>query len=146
MIVQDIMTTNVKAFTEDQSIKDIAIMMVMDHISGAPVVDHDNNLVGIISEKDILQHMFPKLEEVMNEGKLDFEDMESRYKDTMSVKIGEIMVKDVTSIALDMPCLKAASTMWLKNFRRIPVTVKGKLVGIVSIGDVHRAIFSNAMN
>ena len=67
MQVQDIMSTNVKTVTSDQLVKDIAIMMIMDHISGAPVVDDDNNLVGIISEKDILQHMFPKLDEVMSD-------------------------------------------------------------------------------
>jgi CBS domain-containing protein len=117
----------------------------MDHISGAPVVDGDNNLVGIISEKDILQHMFPKLDEVMSDAHLDFENMEHNYKDTMSVKIGDIMTKGVASIDLDMPCLKAASTMWLRKFRRIPVTHNGKLVGIVSIGDVHRSIFKSCM-
>jgi len=61
MIVQDIMSTDVKTVTADQPVKDIALMMIMDHISGAPVVDADNNLVGIISEKDILQHMFPEI-------------------------------------------------------------------------------------
>ena len=61
MIVQDIITTNIKTVFLDQPVKDIALMMIMDHISGAPVVDADNKLVGIISEKDILQHMFPDL-------------------------------------------------------------------------------------
>ncbi len=145
MKVQDIMQTNVKTVVADQPVKDIAIMMVMDHISGAPVVDEDNNLVGIISEKDILQHMFPKIDEVMNGTHLDFENMEHNYKDTMNVKIGEIMTENVASIDLDVPCLKAASIMWLQKFRRIPVTREGKLVGIVSIGDVHRAIFKSCM-
>jgi CBS domain-containing protein len=39
------------------------------------------------------------------------------------------------------PVLKAASYMGLKNLRRIPVTVDGKLVGIVSIGDINRELF-----
>ncbi|MEO1890370.1 MAG: CBS domain-containing protein, partial [Candidatus Thioglobus sp.] len=43
MKVQDIMSTNVKTVTADQLVKDIAIMMIMDHISGAPVVDDNNN-------------------------------------------------------------------------------------------------------
>jgi predicted transcriptional regulator len=60
-----------------------------------PVVDTDNNLVGIISEKDILQHMFPDHEEVMGDTLFDFENMETNYKDTMSVKISEIMTKGV---------------------------------------------------
>lgn len=145
MQVQDIMTTDVKTVTPDQPVKDIAIMMVMDHISGAPVVDDNNNLVGIISEKDILQHMFPKIDDAMNSTLFDFENMEHNYKDTMSVKIGDLMTKSVASIDLEMPCLKAASTMWLRKFRRIPVTHKGKLIGIVSIGDVHRAIFKSCM-
>lgn len=145
MKVQDIMSVNVKTITPNQPVKDIAILMVMEHISGAPVVDENNNLVGIISEKDILQHMFPKLDEVMSDVYLDFEDMEHNYKDTMNVKIGDIMTKNVASIDANMPCLKAASTMWLKKIRRIPVTHNEKLVGIVSIGDVHRAIFKSCM-
>jgi len=61
----------------------------------------------------------------MSDTYFDFENMEHNYKDTMNVKIGELMTKEVASIDLDMPCLKAASTMWLKRFRRIPVTHKG---------------------
>jgi CBS domain-containing protein len=51
MIVQSIMSTDLKIVTADQPVKDIALMMIMDHISGAPVVDAENNLIGIISEK-----------------------------------------------------------------------------------------------
>lgn len=145
MLVQDIMSTDVRTVTADQPVKDIALMMIMEHISGAPVVDSENNLIGIISEKDILQHMFPKLDEVMSDTHYDFENMETNYKDTMNVKISDIMTDGVDSIDLDMPCLKAASNMWLRNYRRIPVTKKGKLVGIISIGDVHRAIFKSCM-
>ncbi len=146
MQVQDIMVTNVKTVKPDDLVKDIAVMMIMDHISGAPVVDDENNLLGIISEKDILQHMFPKLDEIMSDQCFDFEDLEHNYKNTMSVKIGDLMTKNVMSIEATMPCLKAASTMWLRKFRRIPVTKDGKLIGIVSIGDVHRAIFKLCMS
>ena len=72
MIVQSIMSTDLKIVTADQPVKDIALMMIMDHISGAPVVDAENNLIGIISEKDILQHMFPKLEDIMSDTYFDF--------------------------------------------------------------------------
>jgi len=145
MKVQDIMTREVKTMSPEQPVKDIALMMIMDHFSGAPVVDEDNNLVGIISEKDILQHMFPDLEEVMSDRYFSFENMEKNYKDVMNVKIGDIMTKKVESLDLNMPCLKAASTMWLRGYRRIPVTESGMLVGIISIGDVHRAIFKASL-
>jgi signal-transduction protein with cAMP-binding, CBS, and nucleotidyltransferase domain len=55
------------------------------------------------------------------------------------------MTEGVDSIDVDMPCLKAASMMWLRKYRRIQVTQQGKLIGIISIGDVHRAIFKSCM-
>lgn len=143
MKVKDIMTRDVKTFSPEDKVGDLALTMIMDHISGAPVVDNDNNLVGIISEKDILQHMFPALDEIMSDTHFDFENMEYNYTHTMNKKVGDIMVSNVSSIDLEMPCLKAASSMWIKNHRRIPVTENGKIVGILSIGDVHRAIFKS---
>jgi CBS domain-containing protein len=145
MIVEEIMKTELFTFTPDQLVKEVAVTMVTEHISGAPIVDDDNNLVGIISEKDILQHMFPNLNDIMNDQPQNFENMEKKYSDTMTVTIGSIMTKNVSSIDLEMPCLKAASTMWVKNYRRIPVTKNNKLVGLISIGDVHRAIFKSGM-
>lgn len=144
MKIRDIMKTNIKTITSEAMVRDVANIMAIEHISGLPVVD-DGELVGIISEKDILQRMFPNLEEIMGGQKMDFEKMEEGYKSALGVTVGTVMTKDVTSIEADMPCLKAASSMWVKNIRRIPVTEDGKLVGIVSIGDVHRAIFQKSM-
>jgi len=61
------------------------------------------------------------------------------------MQVQGVVSKDVSNIDLDMSCLKAASAMWLRKFRRSPVTHKGKLVGIVSVVDVHRAIFKSCM-
>ena len=66
--------------------------------------------------------MFPELEEIMSDTHFDFENMETNYKDTMNVKISEITTEGVDSIDIDMPCLKAVSTMWLRKYRRIPAT------------------------
>jgi CBS domain-containing protein len=47
----------------------------------------------------------------------------------------------VFTVEPDMPLLRAASTMFRNRIRRIPVSDGGKLLGIVSVGDVHKAIF-----
>lgn len=120
-------------------------MMLIERISGAPVVDDDNNIVGIISEKDILIHMFPTLDELMNESRPDFEELENNYQSTMPLTVKELMSSNVATVSSDIPCLKAASMMWIRKIRRIPVANDGKLVGIISIGDVHRAIFKNSL-
>jgi len=145
MQVKDIMTKNPKTVSPDTSVRDVATMMLIERISGAPVVDDDNHIVGIISEKDILIHMFPSLEELMNETRPDFEEMEHNYGSTMSQTANKLMSKNVSTVPPDMPCLKAASMMWTRKIRRIPVADNGKLVGIISIGDVHRSIFKNSV-
>ncbi|MEA3292113.1 MAG: CBS domain-containing protein [Pseudomonadota bacterium] len=146
MLVKDIMTTGVKSVQPDTLVKDVAMLMCLQSISGAPVVDEENNIVGIISEKDVLQHMFPDIADVIGEGSTpDFQAMEREYRGTMEKQVKELMTGNPATVEPDIPCLKAASIMWLRKFRRIPVAENGKLVGIVSLGDVHKAIFRSSL-
>ena len=143
MIVNDIMNTSVKTATADTLIKDIASIMCFNKISGVPVIDDDGKLIGVLSEKDILKAMFPGVNQMMQEGaSTDFESIEFDYKEILDKKVGDLMTQTVASVTAEMPLLKAASMMCSKNIRRIPVTDKDRmLTGIISIGDVHKAIF-----
>ncbi len=143
MIVKDIMNTSVKTACTNTQIKDIAAIMCFNKISGVPVINEDNTLVGVLSEKDILRAMFPDVEQIMQEGLVpDFESIEADYSGVLNKQVGDLMTQTVASVTPEMPLLKAASLMCAKKIRRIPVTDKeNKLVGIVSIGDVHKAIF-----
>jgi CBS domain-containing protein len=146
MLVKDAMSTNVKTCNKDDSIKGIATIMCFNEISGLPVVDEDNNIVGIVSEKDVLSSMFPVMQDLLDSGgKPDFEDMENDYKNILHNKVSEIMTHDVASVTPDMPVLRAASLMWVYKIRRIPVAVDNKLVGILSMGDVHKQIFQDTL-
>ncbi|MBF0265892.1 MAG: CBS domain-containing protein [Gammaproteobacteria bacterium] len=146
MLVKDAMCTTVKTCSETDSIKEIATIMCFNKISGLPVVNEDNEIIGVVSEKDVLSSMFPDMQGVMDAGgQVDFEKMESDYSDVLHKKVGEIMTRAVASVTQEMPILRAASMMWLKKIRRIPVTDGKKLVGIISMGDVHKAIFQNAL-
>ena len=143
MIVKDIMNTSVKTARNDTLIKDIASVMCLNKISGVPVIDNSSKLIGVLSEKDILRAMFPDVAQIMQEGsKPDFESIEADYTGLLDKKAADLMTQTVASVTPDMPLLKAATLMCVKNIRRIPVTDKNnKLVGIISIGDVHKAIF-----
>ena len=143
MIVQDIMNTAVKTANADTLIKDIASIMCFNKISGVPVVDDNEKLIGVLSEKDILKAMFPDVEQFMHEGaKPNFEAIEADYKGLLDKKAEDLMTQTVSA---DMPLLKAASLMCVKKIRRIPVTdTNNKLVGIISFGDVHKAIFQES--
>jgi len=146
MKVRDIMTTNVKTAQSDTPVRDIVTVMCFNKISGMPVVDNHNNVVGVVSEKDVLKKMFPSIGDVAREeGVPDFEKMEKDYSDTLTLKTGDIMTKLVASVSPDMPIMKAVSMMCVQKIRRIPVVEGGKLIGIISMGDVHKAIFKNSL-
>ena len=147
MVVKDIMNHSVKTAKADTLIKDIASIMCLNKISGVPVIDDDGALTGILSEKDILKAMFPDVTQIMEGGlKHNSELIESDYKDVLYKSAGDLMTQAVASVRPDMPLLKAVSMMCVKKIRRIPVTDNNnKLVGIISIGDVHKAIFQESL-
>lgn len=145
MLVSETMTTSVKTAKADTPVKELANIMCLNNISGLPVVDDEDNIVGIVSEKDLLKKMFPDMKEIANEGKPDFEEMEKKYSEALELIADDIMTKNVSSVTSDMPIMKAASLMCVRNIRRIPVVDNGKLVGIISIGDVHKAIYQNTL-
>ena len=146
MLVRDIMHTEVKTATADTTIREVAVLMCFNKISGVPVVGRDNGIVGVISEKDILRAMYPQVDEYMRDGRPDFEDLEGQYRDILNLEVRDLMTPMVYTVAPDDPILKAASIMSAYQIRRIPVAVGNRLVGIVSIGDVHKAIFKNNLD
>jgi len=146
MKVSEIMTSSVKTTSANTPVKELANIMCLNNISGLPVVD-DDKIVGIVSEKDLLKRMFPDIADLAREeGMPDFEDMEKNYSDTLSLIASDIMTKTVSSVSSEMPIMKAASMMCARNIRRIPVVDNNKLVGIISIGDVHKAIYQEALS
>jgi len=146
MLVKDIMNTNVKVASLTTPLRDIAVIMCFNKISGVPVVDDNNEILGIISEKDVLNSMYPKVDEYMQIGSYDFEQLESEYTDILNLRVADIMKPGLFTVAPDDPILKAVSIMCLKKIRRIPVADGNKLIGIVSIGDVHKAIFQKHLD
>jgi len=145
MIVSDIMTTAVKTAYADTPVKEIANTMCFNKISGLPIVDQNDKIIGIVSEKDLLKRMFPDMATLVSEGRPNFEEMEKGYSDTLQLIASDIMTKTVSSVTPDMPIMKAASLMCINKIRRIPVAENNVIVGIVSIGDVHKAIFQSCI-
>lgn len=147
MLVQDIMSKAVKIATPDTLVRDVAMVMCFNKISGLPVVDGDGQIVGMISEKDILWGMFPSLHESIRVPSVpDFEALEKEYKDIVNLRVAELMTTKVFTVSPEMPVLRAATIMFRNRIRRIPVADNGKLVGIVSVGDVHKAIFRSNLD
>ena len=143
MLVSDIMTRNPKTVSPDTRLQEVASIMCLYRIPALPVVDDQGMLVGNISEMDLLRNLFPKMEDIMSgNAVLEIERMAPNYSASMKQTVGDMMTKKPVSVSPDQHVLKAAAKMTSHRFRRIPVAdSEGKLVGVMSLGDVHKAIF-----
>jgi CBS domain-containing protein len=141
MRVSEIMTTSPKSVTPDTRLLEVVSLMCLFRYSGLPVVV-DDKLVGIIAEKDVLHRMFPTLEEVMDGmSSPDYDNMMLQYRDVVNLKVSDLMSQNVITVSPDMHILRAATIMVRHKFRRIPVADGRQLIGMLSLGDIHKAIF-----
>ncbi len=145
MLVKDIMTTNLRTVTSDKKLGEVVSLMCVYRYSGIPVVD-DGKLVGTVSESDVLGKMFPKLEDLMDSmSSVDYEALMKQYGNVVNIQVKDVMTPTVITVRPEMHILQAASVMCGRKFRRIPVAVGNELVGMLSMGDVHKAIFQNTV-
>ena len=146
MLVKDIMTTGVRTVTPETKLLEVVSLMTLYRYSGLPVVE-DDALVGFIAEKDVLSQLFPSVEDAMQGGlaNIDFIEKAREYKTIMSKPVSSLMISSVKTVDPEMPILKAAISMTSSRFRRIPVADGDKLMGMLSLGDVHKAIFHKCL-
>ena len=145
MKVEDIMTTNVRTVSSDRKLGEVVSLMCIYRYSGIPVVD-DGKLVGTVSESDILGKMFPTLQDLMdNMSTVNYDELMQQYSDVVTITVRDVMTPVVISVKPDVHILQAASMMCGRKFRRIPVAIGDKLVGMVSMGDVHKAIYQSTL-
>ncbi len=118
---KDIMTKEVVSVSRDRPVEEALELLLRNEIAGIPVVEEDMTLVGIVTEKDLLR-LFYGPEDAKQERVEDFMTQPAVYFD------------EDESMEKICRCLLAVA------FRRVPVTRKGKVVGIVSRPDVLRFI------
>lgn len=123
--VKDVMSKKVITFSPEQKIAEVVNILITKKISGGPVCDGSNNLVGIISEGDCLKQVI--------RGKYNHMPQQSSL-------VQDCMVKEVKTMSPDMDVLEAAAMFLDLKLRRFPVMEDGKLIGQVSQRDVMRAV------
>jgi CBS domain-containing protein len=149
LLVGKIMTKKVHTVRPDDSIQKVARTLCTKKISGMPVVDKKNRLVGIISEKDILEALYPGYEEFRKNPDMvtDFSAIEGSYGEVLQWKVEKLMTRSIFTVQDTDPAIKAAIQMDIHNIQRLPVVDnKNCLLGFVSRGDIHKAIFKHHLN
>ncbi|MGM0471135.1 MAG: CBS domain-containing protein [Bacillota bacterium] len=142
MEAQDIMTKNVVTIHQDETIKDVAEVLSEHEFSGLPVVNDDQEVVGMITEKDLIirdkKLHFPNYIYVLDsivylESLSEFED---EFKKMIGTKVKEVMTEDVISVKMDTTLDGIVEIMFDEDINRVPVINDGTLVGIVSRADI----------
>lgn len=143
MYVHEVMTTGVMTAFPTDSVRSVVIKMLSRHCGAIPVVDGQNTLIGLVALRDVMLPLFPNLGDYIHDNvhSRDFIEMEEGYPDVLKKKVEEVMSRTPLTVSPSTPILEAASYMGMKNFRRIPVAENGRLIGMISIGDINRGLF-----
>jgi predicted transcriptional regulator len=121
--VRDHMDTRSLTLRPHMPILDAVDFLLENHITGAPVVNDDGNLVGLLSEKDCLRLIARGVDAEMPKG-----------------SVGDYMSTELSTIEPEMNIYFAAGVFLSHTMRRLPVVENGKLVGVITRFDILRAI------
>jgi len=159
MKIKDVMTKEVVTLSPDDTILDASLKLSDKRISGAPVVDSDGKTIGVFSEADILRklkvtsktlHMiYPSLCSVcvsFQEEETERETIEA-YKEVAGFKVRDLMTTEIETVAPELEVRDAIKKMVSKRINRLPVLDgTGKLIGIITRGDILRGIATESNN
>ena len=139
----DVMTTDVITVTPETPVRDIAKLLYTMRISGVPVVDPNRAVIGLVSEGDLMKHV-----DVIGEQRRSWwltlfvgESMLAHdYAKTHGRRAQDVMTSEVITVMPTASLAEIASTLERNRIKRVPVVQDGRLVGIVTRGNLLQAL------
>ncbi len=143
---KDIMTHKVITVKEDLPISEVAQILTEKHISGVPVLNANQELVGIVCESDIIDQTkrfhLPTVVNLM--GYIVFlesgKKFEKELKKMIGFTAGDIMTREVKTVTPETPLEEIATLMTESHVHSIPVLDGKNLVGIIGKKDIIRSL------
>ena len=120
MTVEDIMQPEVYCASVDMTLEDLYQELQAQEISGAPVLDANDYLVGVVSNTDVAKHV--------GDGNTD-----------LGQSLSDIMTPCIHQVAMDSSLEEVISMMLDEDIHRVIVTRRGRVLGIVTSSDLLRA-------
>ena len=150
LTAKDIMTRDVVTVSPDTSIEKLASLLVSNQISGAPVVDADGSIFGMVTENDLISQNkrlhIPTVVSFL--GAAIYLESSKKFADEVrrvtATKVGDICTRKVITISGETTLTDIATIMDEKKVHVLPVIKDGKVVGIVGKRDVVRAVAQQA--
>jgi CBS domain-containing protein len=143
MNAADVMVRQVITIRPEATIRDLATLLVENHISAVPVTDADGKLVGIISESDLLRRSETETERRRSWWLALFvsnDTLTTEFIKSHSRKVSDVMTRGVIVARPDTPLHEIATLLEHHRIKRVPVIQDGKIAGLVSRADLVRAL------
>ena len=143
---RDIMTTDLITLAPDLDITKAAGILLENRINGAPVVDQDGHLVGILCQSDLIAQqkklpiptLFTFLDSVIQLSSR--KQIEKQVRKIAALTVAQAMTRDVITVHPDTGLEAVAALMVDNNFHTLPVVEGARLVGVIGKEDVLRTL------
>ncbi len=146
LVVKDIMTKNVITIDKNATVGELSKLLIKNKISGIPVVDDNNNLVGIATDADIIiqESDLPLPLSFSHAFLQKYESYVKSTKEYLKTKVENIMTKGLKTIYEDDTITKAVNIIINNDINRIPVVDKNnRLKGIITRADIIKFMIKN---
>ncbi len=146
MLAREIMSRDVITVSPEEKVDKAARILVENKISGLPVVDANNHVVGIITEKDLIIRaselkvpfyvtLFDSI--IFLENPIRFNNDVKKY---IATQVKDAMTRKVFVVEEDTPVSEIVEIMQKRAINRVPVVRNDKLVGIITRNDILKAL------
>jgi CBS domain-containing protein len=136
LVVRDVMTPHVHTVKGDQTLGEVARMMVEREIRAVPVVDDGGSLMGIITHRELLRHLVPEFQHRAKSGEY------RRNGEPQVALVRDVMSRSVLCLSEDQPLADVANLMSSKDVDRFPVVREGVVVGFLTRADLIRRLLT----
>jgi len=147
LLARDIMNKPVITINKDASIDELSSLLLKGKISGVPVLDQEGNMVGIVTEGDIIVQdtdlHFPRYFKLLDS--IIYLESLSKFKENLrkhlATRVEDIMTREVKTVNETTPINEIANLMTQRNINRVPVVDDNKkLVGIITRADIIKSM------
>lgn len=137
LTVRDLMTQRVYRVYPETPLRELLDLMSRHELKAVPVVNEKREVLGVVTDRDLLRHLLPN---TIHVGAGERPDLRPDSR-SFDIPTREIMSRSVMCISEDQGLAEVVSIMINKDVERIPVVSEGKLTGFLTRGDVLRKLF-----
>ena len=134
LAVRDVMSDHPLTVAADSSLKDVARTLVRTGLGALPVVDEDQRVIGMVSEREVIRYL-------LHVQAFTGPDARVAAPPASGARtVRDVMTRQVLCVAPEQPIAEVASLMSNKDVERVPVVREGRLVGFLTRGDIVRKL------